>query len=495
MKTQFLLISFLFLFAWSVQAQVQQRKATLPSGPERSGIWINPPQPGFKPNRMVVPAKRNMFSPSTYAWQWDTIICYTVASGSNPYQRITRTYNSMGDSVVQLMERRQGSLLWENYAREFYTYDATGNEVAYLAELWLNNTWVNYEKRESVFNSNEDPLEYKRAFWISNHWVNWWWTIYHYGTNGSYDTCTYIMGQDTAWVNSSRNIPTYLANGDMASEMVYAWTNNSWVYSQLDTMTYDANHNRLTYFGQDWVNSSWVNHYLQFNTWDLSGNLLTWKYQLWQNNTWENNFCDSSIYDPDGNKIENIQQSWSGGAWVNSHHILYVYDTSHNKLSETSQDWVNGNWRSAYREEYTYDSLGNSLTGIAGNYSYNNTWQPYDLGLSVFTDHKRDMVLEQIYRYTAVVDSVLVYTEPTRYPGEVSLFPNPAHSIVYISSPGVSKAQNRLLTMYDLRGQFVLTKQLVSEITGIDVSGLKPGVYFVRFRDNRMTRVLKIVKD
>ncbi|MEI7897562.1 MAG: hypothetical protein WCJ26_11045, partial [bacterium] len=71
------------------------------------------------------------------------------------------------------MHRRQGGLLWENYAREFYTYDAAGNEVAYLAEQWQNNAWVNYEKRESVYNLNEDPLELKRAFWISNHWVNW----------------------------------------------------------------------------------------------------------------------------------------------------------------------------------------------------------------------------------------------------------------------------------------------------------------------------------
>jgi hypothetical protein len=93
------------------------------------------------------------------------------------------------------------------------------------------------------------------------------------------------------------------------------------------------------------------------------------------------------------------------------------------------------------------------------------------------------------------VDSVLVYTEPTLYPGQVSLFPNPAHSIVYFSSPGESNDQNRSLTMYDLRGNLVLSKQVVNETTGMDVSGLNPGVYFVRFSDNRLTRVLKFVKD
>jgi hypothetical protein len=66
--------------------------------------------------------------------------------------------------------------------------------------------------------------------------------------------------------------------------------------------------------------------------------------------------------------------------------------------------------------------------------------------------------------------------------------------MVYVSSRGISTGQNGSLTMYDLRGQIVLTKQVVSETTGIDVSGLKPGVYLVRFSDNRMTSVLKFVK-
>jgi hypothetical protein len=67
--------------------------------------------------------------------------------------------------------------------------------------------------------------------------------------------------------------------------------------------------------------------------------------------------------------------------------------------------------------------------------------------------------------------------------------------MVYISSRGSSTDQNGSLTFYDLRGQVVLTKQMENEITGIDISGLKPGVYFVRFSDNRMTRVKKFVKD
>jgi hypothetical protein len=77
----------------------------------------------------------------------------------------------------------------------------------------------------------------------------------------------------------------------------------------------------------------------------------------------------------------------------------------------------------------------------------------------------------------------------------IKLYPNPARSMVFVSLPVASTDPRGSLTMYDLRGQLVLTKVLVNENTGIDVSGLKPGVYFVRFSDNRMTRVLKFIKN
>ena len=145
-------------------------------------------------------------------------------------------------------------------------------------------------------------------------------------------------------------------------------------------------------------------------------------------------------------------------------------------------------------QQYTYDSSGNSLTAKV-QWWYQNSWQPIDGSLAVFADHQQDIVLQEIYRYSTVLDSILVFIDPTRSSTKLTLFPNPAHSIVYVSSPDASTNQNGTLILYDLRGQMVLTKQIVNETTGIDISGLKPGVYFVRFSNNRMTGVLKFIKN
>jgi hypothetical protein len=482
------------MFTWSVQAQVQQCKATLHSGPEKAGISVTPPQSGFKPNHMVVPAKQNMFDSSGYVWKWDTIFCYNIASGASPFQRATRTYNSLGEQLTILYERRQGSLAWENYAREADAYDSAGNWVYQLQEVWQNNAWVNFQKQEFVYNANGDQVDWKRMMWDSLAWDNGWHYSYHFDSNGLTDTAMYQEGQDSLWLNHWLWIPGYDGNGYLTSVLTYTWINNDWEVTSLGTYTNNSNGYSLTHLTQDWVNSSWVNNSFYEYTRDSAGNCLSMLYHLWQNNAWENMISNYYTYDPGGNKVMEIGQLWLSGAWVNSHRILNVYDTSINLLSETSQDWVNANWRHAYTSQFTYDSWGNSLTGKVQKWF--NGWQPYDGGLEVYANHEQDLVLQgEMYRYEALTDSILVFVEPIRLPSQVTLYPNPAHSKVYVSSRGSSTDQNGSLTFYDLLGKVVLTKQMENETTGIDVSGLKPGVYFVRFSDNRMTRVLKFIKN
>ncbi|MCX6305373.1 MAG: hypothetical protein NT040_10415, partial [Bacteroidetes bacterium] len=228
MKTQILLISILCMFTWSVQAQAQQRKATLPSGPERTGNWFNPSQPGFKRDHMVVPAKRTMFDSSGYMWKWDTIFCYKT-SGSAPYYRVTRQYSSSGDSIVQLMEMSQSNFVYVNYARESLTFDSAGNWLTYLSEKWENNAWVNQTIKKFVYNSNGDMVDWKTTWWQNNTWMNDWHYYWHFDANGLNDTSMFQQGQDSLWVNQWLYTPSYDTSGYMISAVGSSWINNGWV--------------------------------------------------------------------------------------------------------------------------------------------------------------------------------------------------------------------------------------------------------------------------
>ena len=495
MRIHILLLSFLCTFSWSIRAQVHHPKTMLPSRSEQVGEYFNPQQERFKHELMVVPGKRNMFNPSNPVWKWDTIMCYDISSGANSFQRATRTYNSLGEQLTILYERRLASLAWENYARESDTYDSAGNWVAQLQQVWQNNAWVNFQKQEFVYNSSGDQVDWKRMMWDSIAWNNGWHYSWHFDANGLNDTCMYQEGQGCLWVNHWLWIPTYDNNGYFTSVLTKTSINNNWEVTNLDTYTNDSAGHSLTKLQQSWENSSWVNDAFHTHTWDTAGNCLSYLYQLWQNNVWENNNYNVYTYDAGGKMVKETDQCWMTAAWVNCHRDLYVYDTGINLLSETSQDWVNSDWRYAYTQQYTYDSWGNSLTGKIMHW-FNGSWHLYDGGLEVYANHERDIVLQgEMCRYEAVIDSILLFNEPTRQALQVSLFPNPAHSMVYVSSPALSTGSHGTLTLCDIRGQCITSKQIVIETTGIDVSGLVPGVYFLRFSNNRMTRVLKFIKE
>ena len=495
MKTQFLLFHFLCIFAFSSQAQELQRNSMPKPGSERIRNNFKQTQSGAQ--NSMVPFKRNLFSSSSFEFKWDTMICYHDSSPSIISQRVSRTYNFFGEPLTQLTEQLpQGSAIWVNFARETFTFDSAGNWLTYLSELWQNNSWANYLKKEFTYNSNGDQTTFMQDNWQSGRWVNDFLYSYHFNSHGLQDTCIYQVGQDTIWVNFRIWFDTYDTNDALTNEKCYTWINNVWDGYYNDTYTNDSNGYHLTCLQQIGVSNSWVNNAFIIYTNDTAGNFLSLLYQQWQNNTWINQEYDSKTYDSVGNNTLWLVQNWTNGSWVNSGQTLDVYDTSNNLFSETFQSWINSHWRNSYLLQYTYDLWGNSLTGKSLTWGLSG-WAPSDGSIEVFADHQRDnyLTFQNIYMYSAIIDSVILFVEPSKSQLQVTLFPNPSHTIVYVYSALASTDPNGSITMYDLRGQIVLSKPFIKEKTGIDISDLKPGVYCVKVTTNQISRVLKFVKD
>ena len=74
-----------------------------------------------------------------------------------------------------------------------------------------------------------------------------------------------------------------------------------------------------------------------------------------------------------------------------------------------------------------------------------------------------------------------------------SLYPNPAHNKINISSSGLTG--NMLLSIFNVSGEKVLERQLTDTETQIDISALPRGVYFVRVQNEKMVEVGKMVKE
>jgi hypothetical protein len=75
----------------------------------------------------------------------------------------------------------------------------------------------------------------------------------------------------------------------------------------------------------------------------------------------------------------------------------------------------------------------------------------------------------------------------------ISVFPNPATDKITVEISGTT--QGGSLTIADIEGQQLITRQITQPKTTIDISNLPGGVYFVRLTSQGMVKVGKIIKQ
>jgi len=71
----------------------------------------------------------------------------------------------------------------------------------------------------------------------------------------------------------------------------------------------------------------------------------------------------------------------------------------------------------------------------------------------------------------------------------INIYPNPAKNIITIETRELNN--DRFIMIYSLSGQKIITQQIHDKKTTIDISALKPGVYFVKYDSHSLTRFIK----
>lgn len=84
-------------------------------------------------------------------------------------------------------------------------------------------------------------------------------------------------------------------------------------------------------------------------------------------------------------------------------------------------------------------------------------------------------------------------TSDFEFSNYVSLYPNPANSILNISSKNTIEIQ--LISVYDVLGRLVITIPNAQKISAIDVSELKSGSYFVKINSDKGISNTKFIKN
>jgi len=150
---------------------------------------------------------------------------------------------------------------------------------------------------------------------------------------------------------------------------------------------------------------------------------------------------------------------------------------------------------SIFRTEYTY-SIIEGIGGTDGfcGYHENNAWQ-FGSALSCFSENGKIVYTPQNNPDTIPCGELPVAVNDFYHQANelVSLFPNPTSGKITLNCN--ESVLPLKIFIYDMKGRKHLEIETNKEFTGINISGLSPGIYFLRAETNKTClSIKKIIK-
>lgn len=151
---------------------------------------------------------------------------------------------------------------------------------------------------------------------------------------------------------------------------------------------------------------------------------------------------------------------------------------------------------------YKFGNINGNLTGTFSTDSiFQGIWEGINSIISI-ADINNDNKLEMLIgnqsgglTYFDASDTTVVSTKPPSTTiNEINLYPNPTNGVININL-GNNTLKNANLQVIDLLGKVILTEQLTTQKTTLNLNNYRKGIYFVRFSNENGSRVYKVVKE
>ncbi len=203
-------------------------------------------------------------------------------------------------------------------------------------------------------------------------------------------------------------------------------------------------------------------------------------------------------YADDGNSEKATVMKFDGSNWVNvgnagfTPHGVYTTSIAFSPTGEpyiAYEDWTYTGKAIVMKFDGTNWVYVGSPTGFsAGNTDFTSlAFSPFGQPYVAYMDYANS-AKATVMRYDSVFAGINEPKEST-----FSLYPNPAFTQLTIET--LQTQTQSQLSIMNLNGQQLITRQLTESKTQIDISNLPSGVYFVRLTGERMVEIGKIIKQ
>jgi len=145
--------------------------------------------------------------------------------------------------------------------------------------------------------------------------------------------------------------------------------------------------------------------------------------------------------------------------------------------------------------------FGNIDGNLTGTFSVDSAVQQIWTGINsivsitnINNDNLLDMFIgNQSGGLTYYEGSATVSIKEINSISQINLYPNPSNEIITIDI-GNNNINNATLQVVDLLGKVILTEQITSQTTTINLNSYSKGIYLVKFSNKNGSKVYKVIK-
>lgn len=166
--------------------------------------------------------------------------------------------------------------------------------------------------------------------------------------------------------------------------------------------------------------------------------------------------------------------------------LLYAFDANANI------NWVQsfGSSGDDYCNSITFDDLNNPVLHgtFESSITVNQRTQKSGTPINISSNGGKDVFYAKINRTENIATSIPDKLSPV---ANVSLFPNPAKDKLYVKVPDAKK--DHTLELFDAYGKLLLRTKIETELSEINISGYKAGIYFYNISGSNTKTSGKVV--
>lgn len=304
------------------------------------------------------------------------------------------------------------------------------------------------------------------------------------------------------WKNDTQYLYRYNSLNQMITDSVQMWYGSIWENGPIIRKFYGVSGNMITDSTYDGFSGIllYVNNYSYSAAKELIEKVHFFRSALgWQKSSTLYHY----LYDGAGNLTEYLIQGMDAlsGIKYNTMRYSYRYSTTNVLVEEHIEDWEDGAWVSIKKEFSKVDAADNV---IEKNHLYwNRLVKQFDTSYKEIFEYNTHGLIEKEMYYSWISPSSWANPDITNYYYEeyeatgikgmpmssfLKVYPIPAQNMVYIEID-VPEQQKVNLSVTDMQGRVIVQQNGATAsgyyTTGLSVSGVPPGVYFLQAKGDK----------